>query len=437
MDEPASALDPIATTRIEDLMHELKRDYTIVVVTHNMQQAARIADMTAFFSITRGRGRAPVRRARRVRRHEDDLHAAEGQANRGLRHRPLRLTRFPKWLRSCNELVRPEQCPRRRANSRPRCASCSSPTVRVRRTSDSSRLRRAASTFELLSPTAAIGSLEPGDAALARLDVLPTVDGIEPGIWQVGRLEAEGIRVLNGLRTLLATHDKLQTSRVLAAAGLPHPSHDARRRSTRPARARASGRRQTPLRQLGQGRAALRERGRVEGCARGALEKAVVPPAGRPRPGAHPAARSRPAHRRRSRSDRRRDPATHRPGRMADECGSRRAARLPTDPPQAARELALAAAAAAEGDLVGIDLMPTARRWLGRDRDERRGRVHGRVLPRAQRLLRCGRSPRRTRSPPSRADAAGRARLARNLLATASSPARRPSSAAGRGDWIR
>jgi phosphate transport system ATP-binding protein len=54
MDEPASALDPIATTRIEDLMHELKREYTIVVVTHNMQQAARVADMTAFFSITRG-----------------------------------------------------------------------------------------------------------------------------------------------------------------------------------------------------------------------------------------------------------------------------------------------------------------------------------------------------------------------------------------------
>jgi phosphate transport system ATP-binding protein len=51
MDEPASALDPIATARIEDLMHELKRDYTIIVVTHNMQQAARVADMTAFFSV--------------------------------------------------------------------------------------------------------------------------------------------------------------------------------------------------------------------------------------------------------------------------------------------------------------------------------------------------------------------------------------------------
>jgi phosphate transport system ATP-binding protein len=51
MDEPASALDPIATTRIEDLMHELKRDYTILIVTHNMQQAARVADRTAFFSV--------------------------------------------------------------------------------------------------------------------------------------------------------------------------------------------------------------------------------------------------------------------------------------------------------------------------------------------------------------------------------------------------
>src|ERR671910_1002559 len=50
MDEPASALDPIATTRIEDLMQEIKSDYTIVIVTHNMQQAARVRDRTAFFT---------------------------------------------------------------------------------------------------------------------------------------------------------------------------------------------------------------------------------------------------------------------------------------------------------------------------------------------------------------------------------------------------
>jgi phosphate transport system ATP-binding protein len=51
MDEPASALDPISTSRIEDLIHDLKREFTIVIVTHNMQQAARVADMTAFFSV--------------------------------------------------------------------------------------------------------------------------------------------------------------------------------------------------------------------------------------------------------------------------------------------------------------------------------------------------------------------------------------------------
>ncbi len=51
MDEPASALDPISTTAIEDLLHGLKKDFTIVIVTQNMQQAARVADMTAFFSV--------------------------------------------------------------------------------------------------------------------------------------------------------------------------------------------------------------------------------------------------------------------------------------------------------------------------------------------------------------------------------------------------
>jgi phosphate transport system ATP-binding protein len=49
MDEPASALDPIATQKIEDLIHELKKNFTIIIVTHNMQQAARVSDITAFF----------------------------------------------------------------------------------------------------------------------------------------------------------------------------------------------------------------------------------------------------------------------------------------------------------------------------------------------------------------------------------------------------
>ncbi len=53
MDEPASALDPVATLKIEELMQELKEKYTIVVVTHNMQQASRVSDYTAFMSLDR------------------------------------------------------------------------------------------------------------------------------------------------------------------------------------------------------------------------------------------------------------------------------------------------------------------------------------------------------------------------------------------------
>jgi len=55
MDEPASALDPIATLKIEELMQELKKEYTIIIVTHNMQQASRVSDLTAFISIDRSR----------------------------------------------------------------------------------------------------------------------------------------------------------------------------------------------------------------------------------------------------------------------------------------------------------------------------------------------------------------------------------------------
>ena len=51
LDEPASALDPIATSKIEELIHELRQQYTIVIVTHNMQQAARVSDYTAFFML--------------------------------------------------------------------------------------------------------------------------------------------------------------------------------------------------------------------------------------------------------------------------------------------------------------------------------------------------------------------------------------------------
>jgi phosphate transport system ATP-binding protein len=54
MDEPCSALDPISTLRVEELIHELKQEYTIVIVTHNMHQASRVSDMTAFFNVQTG-----------------------------------------------------------------------------------------------------------------------------------------------------------------------------------------------------------------------------------------------------------------------------------------------------------------------------------------------------------------------------------------------
>ena len=93
MDEPCSALDPIATGRIEDLMQEIKSEYTIVIVTHNMQQAARVSDQTAFFTVeVTGRARHPHRRAGGVRRHPADLLQPLRRADGELRDRPVRVS---------------------------------------------------------------------------------------------------------------------------------------------------------------------------------------------------------------------------------------------------------------------------------------------------------------------------------------------------------
>jgi [lysine-biosynthesis-protein LysW]--L-2-aminoadipate ligase len=77
--------------------------------------------------------------------------------------------------------------------------------------------------WQLLSPTAALTELRPGDVAIGRLDVLPTLDGIEEGLWALNELEARGVTVVNGPNVALATHDKLLTARLLDQAGLPHP----------------------------------------------------------------------------------------------------------------------------------------------------------------------------------------------------------------------
>jgi RimK family alpha-L-glutamate ligase len=75
----------------------------------------------------------------------------------------------------------------------------------------------------LLRPQDAEERLGPGDVVLARLDVLPTVDGVEPGLETLCRLSARGVRVLNGAAALLAAHDKASTARHLAREGIPHP----------------------------------------------------------------------------------------------------------------------------------------------------------------------------------------------------------------------
>ena len=79
------------------------------------------------------------------------------------------------------------------------------------------------SSLQVVAPLEALDRLAPGDAAVGRLDVRPTLDGVEEGLWALGVLAARGVTVLNPSGTLLATHDKLLTARVLARAGLPHP----------------------------------------------------------------------------------------------------------------------------------------------------------------------------------------------------------------------
>ena len=82
MDEPCSALDPIATLKIEELIYELKQQYTIVIVTHNLQQAARVSDKTAFFWLGR---------LIEFTQHGGAVHQPEGEAHRGLHHGEVRL----------------------------------------------------------------------------------------------------------------------------------------------------------------------------------------------------------------------------------------------------------------------------------------------------------------------------------------------------------
>ncbi len=94
MDEPASALDPVSTSKIEDLIFQLKSQYTIVIVTHNMQQAARVAEKTGFL---------PQRPHGRVRLDAQDLYQSKRQADGRLHHGQVRMTRI-RFQQSLDEL---------------------------------------------------------------------------------------------------------------------------------------------------------------------------------------------------------------------------------------------------------------------------------------------------------------------------------------------
>jgi RimK family alpha-L-glutamate ligase len=84
------------------------------------------------------------------------------------------------------------------------------------------RWRAFGTDARLLSPAQACASLCPGDVALARLDVLPTLDGVEEGLLDLLVLEARRVRLINNARAILNAHDKLRTAGCLAAAGVPH-----------------------------------------------------------------------------------------------------------------------------------------------------------------------------------------------------------------------
>lgn len=212
--------------------------------------------------------------------------------------------------------------------------------------------------WEQLSPRRALRVLEPGDVALGRLDVLPTLDGVDDGLWALGGLEARGVRVLNPPAALLAAHDKLLTARLLRRAGLPHP----RTRVVRPG-ATAAGF-PTPAvvkpRFGSWGRhvvrcddgAALRATlGRLQDepwfRAHGALVQELVPPRGYDLRLVVAGRRVVGAIRRQAA-----------PGEWRTNVALG-AVRVPASPCPAAGELALAAAAAANADLVGVDLLPT------------------------------------------------------------------------------
>jgi RimK family alpha-L-glutamate ligase len=209
----------------------------------------------------------------------------------------------------------------------------------------------------VLTPAQAIARLECGDVALGRLDVLPAFDGIEPGLWALDLLERRGVTVLNRADTLAATHDKLATAQALACAGLPHPpvTHVAPWLPRPPLepplvlkpRFGSWGRDVTRCESEDELARALEEaRLRVWFNAAGAVAEPLVPPCGFDLRLVVAGQRVVGAVMRRAA-----------PGEWRTNVALG-AQRIPAAPPAEACELALAAAEAVGGDLVGVDLLP-------------------------------------------------------------------------------
>ena len=209
----------------------------------------------------------------------------------------------------------------------------------------------------VLSPAQALARLGHGDVALARLDVLPTLDGIEPGLWALDRLDARGVTVLYPRRALVTAHDKLTTAEMLFAARVPHP------RTVHVAPWLPEPELEPPLvlkprfgswgsdvvrcddaQSVASALETIRERTWFE--ATGAVAQKLVEPHGYDLRLVVAAGTIVGAVRR-----------VAAPGewRTNVALGARRE---PIDPPSDARAIALAAAAAVGGDLVGVDLLP-------------------------------------------------------------------------------
>ena len=216
----------------------------------------------------------------------------------------------------------------------------------------------------VMTPEQALDGLRPGDVALGRLDVLPTLDGVEDGLWHLRLLERRGVRVLNPATALVAAHDKLVTARRLAAAGVPAPA--TRHLALRPRR---------PLEELapplvlkprfgswgvdvvrcddvrGMLCTLTTLRTRPWFAQHGVLAQELIPPRGEDlrvlvAGGVVVGAVRRIAA----------------PGEWRTNVALG-AVRRPAVPPDAAATLAVAAAAAVGGDLVGIDLLPVDDGW--------------------------------------------------------------------------